>query len=242
MAYMKEHPDIMVCATNYEIFGLINSIPKNIAINNMEQLRINLLFSGCDICHPSVMINHEMLVKNQIYYNEESKFAQDYEMWVNILQIGLITIIPDILLRKRCIESAASVKHRAEQIDTIKRIQKKQLQKLLGSVSDKEIDMHFAICHPYEYNNIRINDETKVWTEKLIKANNENRLYNRNMFSVHVYMNLLRVLFHSLRFEKSINRDVRLIIHYFPRNIYGIKALLSAIKKKYGEFRLYAKL
>ena len=231
LAFLKKHPDVMVCGTNYENFGLINSQSDKGQITDTETIRISLLFSAT-LCHPTVMINRKMLLSHQIRYNEQDQYAQDYEMWVDVSKVGKMAIMRDVLLRKRCIEISASMKHRDIQVAVNRKLQKRQLEDLMDDVTDSDLDLHFAISYLYEYDDFQISKNVLEWVDRLIMSNRKRKCYKKRQFSVAVYTNLIRVLLHSIKKEKGYRDKFKLLIIYFPKSIYGIEALLKAAKKR----------
>lgn len=231
LRFMKSHPEVTVCGTNYEDFGIYNS-KSHWIIKDRETRRIALLFCVADICHPTVMMDRKQLVSHNIHYNEAYIYAQDYGMWVDIFKVGDIAVIDDVLVRKRSIENQVSISKKEEQRKINKTIQKEQLKALMGNVTDRDVDLHFSISHSYDYPDLRINDEIVQWSKKLILENDNKNIYHRRKFAAYVYANYIRVLYHSIGKEKNMLKKLRLLFRYFPKTIAGIEALILLYKQK----------
>lgn len=112
--YMEKHKDIGICGMFAKQIGDKNGFSLT-PLYKDNDVKVQLLFK-CALTHPTVMIRKEMLNNNKIQYNEQFKYAQDYELWskCNMKRIK-ISIIPKIGLYLRIHKKQISDSKREEQ-------------------------------------------------------------------------------------------------------------------------------
>lgn len=87
--FMNKHSDIGICGTN---MGSFIESPDNI-LNEInyseydENIKVNMLFRQV-FSHPTVMIRTNILLDNNIKYNESYDKAEDYKLWYDILKVS----------------------------------------------------------------------------------------------------------------------------------------------------------
>ena len=82
-AYMDEHPDVVVLATNVRIIGKnIKAWPSS---HTNAELKVDMLFNCC-LCHPTVMMRADIIRHNQILYDDSFNKMEDYELWDRLIQ------------------------------------------------------------------------------------------------------------------------------------------------------------
>jgi hypothetical protein len=78
------------------------------------------------IAHPTVMVRREALAKLPALYEEEYIYAEDYKLWLTMLERGLtLDNLPDILVKYRCTPTQNSSKHAELQQKTVAKIKEK---------------------------------------------------------------------------------------------------------------------
>jgi hypothetical protein len=83
------------------------------------------MLQGNRIAHPTVMMRREALAKIPVLYEEEYIYAEDYKLWLTMLEHGLVLDnLPDVLLRYRTSASQNSTKYTARQQQTTLKIKK----------------------------------------------------------------------------------------------------------------------
>ena len=101
VAFMEEHPEVIVCGAQIEYFGTKKSGYRKIKLYTSdtemkEQLAINTCFA-----HPSVMMRTEVIKKNNIKYNYSYKNAEDYKIWIDLMKFGKFANLSSPLLKYR---------------------------------------------------------------------------------------------------------------------------------------------
>lgn len=95
--YMETHPEIGLCGSQIEIIGSGELVKKPMTDNEIRWW----FFIGNPIAHPVVMIRKEVLSQFQLFYKNDLKPAEDYEMWCRMSHKTKITNLQNILLKYR---------------------------------------------------------------------------------------------------------------------------------------------
>jgi glycosyltransferase involved in cell wall biosynthesis len=96
--YMEAHPEVDLVAGGMQIFGEQNYTysPKPGAIEWPDMNKENR------IAHPTVMLRRESVMRMPELYRREYPCAEDYDLWLRMLETGMILVnLPDILIRYR---------------------------------------------------------------------------------------------------------------------------------------------
>lgn len=126
--YMESHPDIDICGSYAEMFGLTNGI-KQRPVDHLYIICTMLLSNP--IIHPTVMMKRSMLRQSGCLYQSGYPCAEDYKLWTDLALKGFRFVnIPEPLIRYRISSQqatgtspedmyASSVKIRLEYVEAI---------------------------------------------------------------------------------------------------------------------------
>lgn len=140
--YMDAHQECGACGTWAKKFG--PGINSEDYIKHHKVMRLmDFLVYGCRIVNPSAMIRRAILVDNNIKYEADFKFAEDYGFWTRVAKYTQVHNIPQVLLNYRWHGGNISVVHKTSQLECTERIRKSVLTELLSSEKDiqKFLDM-----------------------------------------------------------------------------------------------------
>lgn len=140
--YMDAHLECGACGTWAKKFG--PGINSEDYIKHHKVMRLmDFLVYGCCIVNPSAMIRRAILVDNNIKYEADFKFAEDYGFWTRVAKYTQVHNIPQVLLNYRWHGGNISVVHKTAQLECTERIRKSILTELLSSEKDiqKFLDM-----------------------------------------------------------------------------------------------------
>lgn len=149
--FMEENPGIDVCGSWYEFIGARTGVVKYPLKD--DEVKANMFFYDC-ICHPSVFIRKESLDKHRLRYNEEFRYAQDYELWCRGIKDLKFANMPCVLLKYR-VEDTGKLKEQSNFTDVIL---KRNLDDSGISLNDKEKEL-FCICIARES---RVGDSSEI--------------------------------------------------------------------------------
>lgn len=221
-SFMEKHPAAIACGSNVEYFGAYSGVSDN-RTGDMETYRIRALFVNPGPMHPTAFMRRELLLKYQIFYDEQLTYSQDYGLWSEICEHGQVYILKDALLRYRIHDYQISIAHRETQIRCDYIVLKKLLGRLLGEVTEKEIELHCRYGTGY-YWDAEINDEILNWLDRLEKANDRLGIYDRRKLKRFIDDTVLkRAVYRSFSDDMSYVSRALMFFKYlrFP---YSLKA------------------
>lgn len=180
LAYMREHPDVIVCGTyikqidgNGDICGDDRSFKS---FDDMERYRIFQLFANSPaISHPSAMFNRGLLEKHHIRYHENYLYAQDYRMWISCARWGKCCTMPEVLLKYRIHGQAISTEKKEQQDDCFFMIVQEQLDALHLTLKDELKPLHRAYLQELKPFDMRL----FFWILSIIRANRKYNVYSQ---------------------------------------------------------------
>ncbi len=229
--YLKNNPNTIVCGSWIEFFGDDSNNKKLLKkmLPCMEEMQICLLFdNSTNIVHPSAMFNHELMFKNNIFYNEKYKYAQDYRMWVDCCRVGECYIYPKVLLKYRIHSGAVSDSKKREQNFCRESIMLEQLSWLDLDKPDDFLLVHADLLSSRKPFDIKI----KRWILTLINQNNKKRIFDKVLFKKKLMFKWSEIVYFSLYKEKGVNKLKALIS--LPLSCYPnlVKIKLNRLKEE----------
>src|SRR5262249_20148684 len=100
IAYLQQHPEVAA------VSGAMDVIDQDGAYLRTEEfptlpaaVESELLYRNC-ICHPAVMARTEAL-RRVGGYRKDAQFAEAYDLWLRISEVGQVANLPDVLLSYR---------------------------------------------------------------------------------------------------------------------------------------------
>ena len=135
--FLEKNPDIILCGTAIKFIGSASNIL--VFPQNHEEIVINLFSFLPTFAHPTVMGKKEIFEKNN--YNEDYEFAEDYELWTRLVQVGKVASLKEVLLEYRVHPAQVSVKNkRIQDINSFKsRLEILKMLKIDLKYSEEEI-------------------------------------------------------------------------------------------------------
>ncbi len=101
VVYLNTHQEIAVVASNYIRVDENNNVLRHTNRPTTPSRIFFRLFFGDVIAHPTVMMRQKIFNKGFYKYNENYKTAQDYDLWLTIINKFDIANLPDNLLYYR---------------------------------------------------------------------------------------------------------------------------------------------
>jgi glycosyltransferase involved in cell wall biosynthesis len=214
LAYMAQHSDVDVCATQVKVFGSQNYVTRQ--YEQHEFVKASLLFLN-NIIHPSVMFRRSAFAQNDLSYDESYDNAEDYALWVKIINQHTFAILPDVLLQYRIHNSNVSVQ-KADNWDVLQRVNFRIYKQMLVNIglypTVAELENHIQIG----FGNARSENFTAyvMWLENLIEANKKTHYFDEEA--------LKRIVLHYI-IQLTITLQLK---------ISDYKTLLSIISRSFG--------
>lgn len=218
LKYLDEHPEIVGCGSQIKFFGKKNKLRKFPV--STEKIMTEMIFCTA-VAHPTLMIRHDFIKENNLNYNEDIRFAQDYDFLERILNFGDLGNIPRVLLNYRISDKQISLSKKQMQsyyaIQTRKRIIESQLKKYNISF-DLNSDHIKKGDYLREINRIIIYRKNEV----IQNDNNFKAIYFilLNSVSINRRLHALKFIFSMRFFDFNLSKSLKLIL-----SLLGIKSL-----------------
>lgn len=209
--FLEKNNNINICSTFAKNFGDKNKYIVN-AFNKPKDSKAHLLVYNCAV-HPTVMIRRSFLIKNNIRYNPQFKYSQDYELWARCCMITDFYIIPKVCLLYRVHNKQISTAKIKEQNKLCEEIYYNNLKNLDDddTLSDVKYLMFLGGKTYEKISNI----ELKNFIKKIIKCNKKKKIYNE--------VALKKILFFT--YAKMIRRNNNSsisIFDFFYGHVYSV--------------------
>jgi len=157
MKFMEKNPEIGVCGTWIEVFGIRNERLKYPVEH--EEIKATLLFNSA-LAHPSVMIKRSILQINHydVLYNK----AEDYALWIELLETCKFCNIPEYLLKYRLHKKQTE---KNIQFDITNKIRDEILKKIGCFLSQDQMKNYIDIA---SYRFVKVEEADEVLYEFLL--------------------------------------------------------------------------
>jgi glycosyltransferase involved in cell wall biosynthesis len=180
----KKNPDAIVVGSDYFSF----SDSKKTYVKSSSDSDYNkavLFFSPC-FCHPSVMMKNIFNELN-IYYNNDFKHAEDYQLWTQLAFHGSFLNVTEPLLMYRSHLNQISAINKSTQSEISYKIRKAYLNKLGFKVDDNKLEIINLIG-----NNVFITSKIVLFQIEnclldLVEQNKTLNIFNENSFNVFIH-------------------------------------------------------
>ena len=215
--YMEHHPNVTLCGSRISFIGDrkgTSSGKWRRKFENMDDYRINLLFTNPGPPHPTFFMRHEILKKHGIMYDENLHYAQDYGMNTVLCRYGDVVILDDPLVLYRIHDGQISTAKKEKQLQCDKLIKKGLLTELLGDVSAEEVDFHLYYSKGLYRKAAVISPDVAAWYKRLLKANSRLKIYNQRKLRRHIERIERRLIVHAFSDKMSVIEKLSLAIHY----------------------------
>lgn len=108
VVFMDSHPNIIICGTQITYFGTKSSDYTKLKFpTNNTKLKDMLAFSTC-FAHPTVMIRRSVMEFSGIIYDFNYKNAEDYNLWIDLMDFGEYANLQERLLKYRVSDNQIS--------------------------------------------------------------------------------------------------------------------------------------
>ncbi len=215
--FLKQNPHIIVCGTWVELFGNGADAYKEKksckVLPEKDLLQINLLFGNhMNIIHPTAMFNHKLLKENNITYNENYIFAQDYRMWVECSKKGSLANIPEILFRYRIHDKAVSSDKKSIQTECAKNIMAEQLSQLSLELPEDWETVHWGLLTGRKPFDLRY----KEWIKAILRQNKKYKIFNHQLLKKTLWGKWTETVYFEYAKTNSIKTLLSLPLHCYP--------------------------
>lgn len=211
--FMESNENFVLCGTQVRYIGSESKKKLSWIKKKNIDLKQNLIW-GSVFVHPTVFIRSSVLKSNNIFYDENYLQAQDYSLWVDLINLGDFYNIQKILLDYRKSDRQISSIKKSNQLDYSRKIRLKLINnKMIKIGSD------FSIS------------DKEFFFEDIKKLYNE--LHKKNIIDEQI-INIFQVMFISLKY-KSFFQLVWIFYISIRYNVINLKKGFRLIKSCFNE-------
>jgi glycosyltransferase involved in cell wall biosynthesis len=213
VSFLNKHPDVGFCGT--QVFYSNQSKTTGFYPMEYEEIKVAAM-SMNPFAHPTVVFRRKLFADNNLFYDEEYKSGQDYELWSRALFVTKGVNLKERLLVYRVHNNQIGHLFIKQTSEYVKRIQLSFLTRLGIQATDAELNYHFAIFGNglKELRTAEDLDNVELWLKKLLFHNSQYKLFDDqaiiNYWATKIYGNGLY----------SYNRE----IYYWSRSSIARKA------------------
>lgn len=138
---LENNENIIVCGTKIKYFGIKKWKSPFVVFEKSIDLKEWLLRESC-FAHPTVMIRREILINNNMKYNQSYFHAEDYKLWVDLSKYGDFYNIPEILLKYRLSSTQVTQSSNSIQQQNARRCRREYLMQLFPDLKVNSVNIN----------------------------------------------------------------------------------------------------
>ena len=155
-----------VCGTGYRrVAGLRRSVI--LPPVSHQAIRAGLLFQP-PLAHPTVMLRRD-LIERYGGYRTDFPYAEDYELWVRLIEHGRFGNVPEVLIDYTLSPRQVSRACNIEQVQSARRVRALYLSRLGFSYDAAEAEIHVGLRDPIPIESLTALERAGEWLHKLSK-------------------------------------------------------------------------
>ena len=215
IGYMESHKDTDILSARAECFGSRTGMPI-IDYGDDAYVKAVLFFADL-ILHPTVVMRNSSLKRYDLMYDERLRRAQDYDLWARATEHCRFHIMPDVILNYRCHQGQATAVARQKQIEVCRMVCNYFLARL-GIDADENTPVFHRAMNGSADQPVSLYELWK-WTEELLRANKEKKIFDDEIFSEIVGYRLVYAAL-KLKKQKKSRMFGKAFFHIFsPHNM-----------------------
>ena len=166
--FFDENPDISLtsCTFRFSNRSKISHFPLN-----DKDIKAFMLFNS-PLSNPAIMFRKNVFIENNLFYPEDTNFAEDYELWINAMfcRIKIANLKECLMIYTRRAGQLSKAKQET-QIEMLKKLYKQILSHIGLDASQEQLDLHYNI-YTGNFEQISSPDVISDWFDKIIEHNN----------------------------------------------------------------------
>jgi Glycosyltransferases involved in cell wall biogenesis len=179
--FMMNNPDVGICSTWFRRFGFGGNIPVSYP-SDEEWLKIKFIENNYCL-HPGLCIRRRLFPDEEsLLYNEDYRYASDYDFVSRNLKRFRICNIPEILMEYRVHPTQISSLKFAEQQKYADQIRIDYLANINLFLDDRERAVHLSLVKS-EYNLSFDFNEYISWCNKMLENNFHKQFFNNDFLA-----------------------------------------------------------
>ncbi|MBQ8677587.1 MAG: glycosyltransferase [Alphaproteobacteria bacterium] len=191
--FMETHSDVGICGTDIERIDQQGKLyeGKRYNLKAIEDVCFLDLLDNRAFFHPTIVIRKKIIKKYHLFYNEELRFAEDFDLWHRAIFVTGIHNMQEKLLKYRVYDNNTSLLYKNEGDKVINKLRSDLLKQITGNKEIYTQAINRAIFPSkykgkieYQQNvSSQVINNSKIWLFKFIPLV-ENRIKIEDMNKV----------------------------------------------------------
>lgn len=183
--YMEKNIDVDITSMFYQEIGCNEKKVREVFYRPTD-ITCKMFFTNV-IAHPCVMFRKDFLDKNNLFYDEDFIYSQDFELWTRCNKIGKIAIIPEFGLYYRIHNKQISKEKSNKQLELYYKVLTRNLLEL--NLNAENLKYLLMLNGKKKINNKK---ELKNFINVALDMNKKIKIYDNDVFKeiLNVYYNI----------------------------------------------------
>lgn len=223
---LDENPNIGVCSSYFIIFPKRKKVMPAITSDAIKEF---MVLTGDPVCHPAAMIRKSVLNAHNIVYRDEFRYAEDYALWVDLLDKTDFCNIPKFLFKYRWFGENTSATAGDVQRRNALRIRLNALKSLLKDCREEDEGILVKV-----YSKFPINSSELYVVHNLLEASFiiEQDVWKKNTLKS-FYLKALRCAGWDENVRSLIMKDASVLkLSPLQKRLWAAKLYLKSLKHK----------
>jgi glycosyltransferase involved in cell wall biosynthesis len=222
VAHFRSHPDVLLVGT---LFRIIDGRKPRYSPLTHDAIKVYFLHHNY-LQHPTAMMRREVVSKYNLRYNPAYEPAEDYKLWSEVICVGKVEVLNEVLLDYRMYGGQTSSTRSQEQEKQVDRIRLEMACRLLGKtpIDETTARLHLQLIKNETDKDLSLR-KIDEWVKELLKANAEKGEFNQNELQVFLRNKQLDIIRNY--YQHSSQHSVENIA-YFVRNFKTLKSNIFA--------------
>ena len=132
--YLNSHPEVDLCTSDYMYFGDMNE--GRVAFEGEMSRAWSIL--TCPFDHPTIMFRRNFFIDNNLFYDEDRGFVEDWELWQRAFKKGMkVGCINEILFYHRWHNGSAGQTNKT--VEMMRQMIKSNMAELNVNIPDEDL-------------------------------------------------------------------------------------------------------
>ena len=129
--FMEEHPDVIACGGYMHAFGMYSYLMKESL--DYADIATDAIYR-CPMLNPTGFIWRSVLQSHNLRYSDGYSFSADFKLWTDLIQVGKVVNIPEVLTLYRTYPEQTSLKYLSESQEGANKIRIEMIEYFLTLV------------------------------------------------------------------------------------------------------------
>lgn len=213
VGFLDKNKDFVGCGSQAVMINESGKKIKLIKVPEKHESILKDLIVNNPVLHPALMFRNYVILNNNLYYNEQLLYAQDYDFVIRLLNHGKIKNLNKKLLLYRVSKQQIGNKHLEKQSVSANETRSKLINRELKRLDNGLLNLEENYFNSKNTELVKfIFDNRKILKNNILENTNVSLILNSNInFS---FSEILKVI---LSTETRMKNKIRLLLKFFNK-------------------------